>query len=206
MESIAPPYDKLRPVNSDGPAAPMPLADVLRNHRHIAESLLCAAQRHARSPHDAEDLFQETIRVGLGRPNPPDPADLVTVRRFFGSILNSLGANRRRAARRHAAQEYDDDASPPSGGMLVANPERALLEREEQLARLALKTALRAALAEESVARQMFDLVDAGVRGSGEIALRLGCSVEDVYRARRRIVYHARRLKEQARDRERRAS
>jgi DNA-directed RNA polymerase specialized sigma24 family protein len=173
------------------------LAEVLRHHPQIAEALFYAAHRHTRNAHDAEDLFQETIRMGLARPDPPNLDDLTAVRRFFGSVMNSLGATRRRAARRHTATPYDDEDPPDGARAVIPNPERALIDREEEAARGEVKAALRALLAGEDVARQMFDLAEAGVGGSAEFAKRIGCSVEDVYRAQRRITHHARRLKEQ---------
>jgi DNA-directed RNA polymerase specialized sigma24 family protein len=187
-------------------AAVTPLAEVLRAHPQIAKGLHYLAHRHTRNAHDAEDLFQETIRIGLSRSDPPDPGDLVAVGRFFGSIMNSLGANRRRAAGRHPATPYDDEEAHAVSDAVFPNPELALIEREDETERRAAKAALRAMLASDGVASQMFDMAEAGVRGSAEFAKRIGCSVEDVYRAQRRITHTARRLKEQRTQNARRAS
>lgn len=180
------------------------MEDVLRAHPAITEVLLILAKRHMRNDADAEDLFQETLRAGLERDDFADAPEPEAVRRLLGSIMNSLAANGRRAARRHTSTSYDDestlhDEANPSTtlGVPIPNPERALLESEDEASRQATKAALRAALADEDIARQMFDLAELGIRGSAELAKRIGCSTEDVYRAQRRITYHARRLLEE---------
>jgi DNA-directed RNA polymerase specialized sigma24 family protein len=186
-------------------AAPTALGEVLLRERAIGEALLYAATRHAQSEADAEDLVQETLRIALARSDPPDAADLDAVRRFLGSILNGVAANARRAKRRHPASVYDDDV-PPSSSRGVPSPERALAEREEEASRQQAKADLRAHLAGEPIALRMWDLAEEGVRGSAEMAQRIGCSVAEVYNAQRRITYHARRLRDRAVSGERRAS
>jgi hypothetical protein len=158
-----------------------------------------------RVPADAEDLFQDTLRIGLTEREPPDTNDLVAVQRFFGSIMNGLAANRRRAARRHPAKSYDDDA-PPSSSRAGPNPERALLEREEEMARRQLKAELRSHVADEPRVLALWDLAEAGVRGRAELARRMTCSLAEVTNLQRRLTYHARRLRERAATGTRRAS
>jgi DNA-directed RNA polymerase specialized sigma24 family protein len=184
------------------------LADTLRKHPDIVEILLSAAHGHMRNTADAEDLLQETLRIALERGDPAEPDDPVAVRLFLGSIMNSRAANRRRAERRHPTTPYDEQGRPGDAegtpideanhsttlSASIPNPERALIEREEEAFRQATKAALREALAGDDIARQMFDLADAGVRGSAEFAKRIGCSADDIYRAQRRITRHAQRL------------
>jgi DNA-directed RNA polymerase specialized sigma24 family protein len=199
----------------DKPDTTSRLADTLRTHADIVEILLSAAHRHMRNTADAEDLLQETLRIALERDGPPDPDDPVAVRLFLGSIMNSRAANRRRAEHRHPTTPYDervtpgnervtpgDDQGPPIDeanhsitlSASIPNPERAMIEREEEAFRQATKAALRDALAGDDIAQRMFDLADTGVRGSTEFAERIGCSRDDVYRAQRRITRHAQRL------------
>jgi DNA-directed RNA polymerase specialized sigma24 family protein len=176
-------------------AAPTPLAQVLQREPAIAEALLLLASRHTRVNADAEDLVQDALVAGLARRDPPDANDLDGVQKFFGSILNGLAANRRRAARLHPATAYDDDV-PPSSSRGVPHPERALAQREAELARRQEKADLRARLAGEPRVLALWDLVDAGVRGRAELAERLGCSPDDVSNLQRRITYHAKRMRQ----------
>jgi DNA-directed RNA polymerase specialized sigma24 family protein len=178
-------------------AAATPLGQLLQRDPSVAEALYYAATRHARSASDADDLFQETLRVGLTRRDPPDVRDLAAVKSFFGSILNGLAVNQRRAARRRTRLAYDDDA-PPSSSRAVPHPERALLEREEEVARQKARADLRAHLAAEPLALAMWDLAEQGVRGVAELVRLTGRSEDEVRNAQRRITYHGRRLRKLA--------
>lgn len=180
-----------------GGAAKTPLGELLGKNEDLRQVLFLAALAHTRNKHDAEDLFQEAIIAGLARPVPPDVANLDAVKAFFGSILNGLAINHRRKVRRRPSAPYDEDDPPPSD-RAVPNPERALLEREQETARRKLKADLRACLESEPIPLQMFDLAERGVRSSKEFADLIKCSTKEIYSAQRRITYHARRLKEQA--------
>jgi RNA polymerase sigma factor (sigma-70 family) len=186
---------------------------VLRAHPGIVEVLLSAAHRHMGNTADAEDLFQETLRIALERDDLPDPRDPEAVRRFLGSIMNGEAVNRRRADRRHAATLYDDEGisndAPNHSATLSAhipNPERALLESENEAQRQAIMAAIRDALAGDPIAQQMFDLAEAGTRGSTEFAKRIGCTTDDIYRAQRRITRHALKVAANRAEHSRRAS
>jgi DNA-directed RNA polymerase specialized sigma24 family protein len=178
------------------------LERALAGDAELRRHLQHAASRHTRTEQDAEDLcqtaFVDAIRRArrTGEPKPP-----VTFFQFVGSILNSLGATRRRSLRRRPEPvAYEEERS----GVVAAapDPERALTDHGEMRDRDRLERELRAYMATEAgeegrVPLGLLEWADRGVTKNAEFAEKVGCSVEEVLRAKKRIGRHGARIRRQ---------
>ncbi len=140
---------------------------------------------------DAEDLLAEAIVLVSdpdARPWEPERAPFMTHMRV---VLRDLARQERRRVRAQRETLSDD----PGGDHPPADPGPGpadLLVDAEDVAQLADRGArLRARLASDPLVLAVFDLACAGVESASDVAERVGCALEDVYNARRRLVRQA---------------
>jgi hypothetical protein len=181
---------------------PTPLERALADAA-LRQHLLHAASRHTRTEQDAEDLcqtaFVDAIRRSrrTGEPTPP-----VTFLQFVGSIMNSLGATRRRSLRRRPDPIAYDEAQGADSSEAVPDPERSLLDQGELRDRDRVARELRQYMASEAgeegrIPLGLFEWADRGVTKNEEFADKVGCTVQEVVLAKKRMGRHGARIRRQ---------
>jgi DNA-directed RNA polymerase specialized sigma24 family protein len=184
------------------PPTKTPLEHALATDAVLCSRILHAASRHTRTAADAEDLAQTAMMNAVtrsrrtGEPTPP-----VTFFMFVGSILNGLGATKRRSLRRRPPPAgYDEknaeharSASPDAQEKLTEQAERRLEDQVEEELRAFFATAGEPG----RIPLAMFDLADEkDLEKNQEFAHAIGCSVEDIENAKKRIGRHATRIRD----------
>lgn len=146
------------------------------------------ALKKGASSQDVVDLVQAAATKLLAGETSWDPAQDPTARRFLAASVVGALANERRSARARYEAPHGLLDEAPDAAMDTA----AATEREAE-ARAAMAR-LRDALAQDSTALAVVDLVIEGVGQAAEQAARLRLPVTAVYDARERISRLTRRL------------
>jgi DNA-directed RNA polymerase specialized sigma24 family protein len=189
---------------SPGGKPTSPLEEALKAQPRLMGFVVNVARKRVRTADQAEDFAQEATMKAIvrsrktGEPKPP-PVTASMVLLFIGSILNTLTFNKRRGDKRHPHSALDE-ADPKHQPEAAASPEQVLGAHYEDAQLDRMETELRASLASEGKDREiplaMFDLAAEGVEKNDDFAERIGCPVEAVERARRRIAHHGNRIRE----------
>jgi DNA-directed RNA polymerase specialized sigma24 family protein len=179
-----------------------PLEHALATDADLCSRILHAAARHTRTAQDAEDLAQQAMMNAIsrsrrtGEPKPP-----VTFFLFVGSILNGLGATKRRSLRRNPPPAgYDEknaeharSGSPDAHAELTEQADRLLEDQVEEQLRAFFATAGE----QGRIPLAMFELADnRGIEKNQEFAEEIGCSVQDIENAKKRIGRHGARIRD----------
>jgi DNA-directed RNA polymerase specialized sigma24 family protein len=193
-----------RPTSAPA-ARPLPektlLEHALATDAVLLNRILHAASRHTRTAAAAEDLAQTAMINAIsrsrrtGEPKPP-----VTPFMFVGSIMNGLGATMRRSLRRNPPPvDYDEtnaeharSASPDAHETLTEQADRVEEEQVEEQLRAFFATAGD----QGRIPLAMLDLADKkDIDKNQEFAQEIGCSVEDIENAKKRIGRHGARIR-----------
>jgi len=184
------------------PSHPTPLEHALATDAVLVNRILHAASRHTRTEPDAEDLAQTAMMNAVarsrrtGEPTPP-----VTFFMFVGSILNGLGATKRRSQRRNPPPAaYDEknaeharSASPDAHDTLSEHADRLLEDQVED----ELRAFFASAGEQGRIPLAMFALADTReIERNQDFARQIGCSVEDIENAKKRIGRHGARIRD----------
>ncbi len=141
---------------------------------------------------DANDLAQQAMMRAIDPEGSPwDPAREPSLLVHLGSLINSRLANLRRGAGRHPVDPFDEAAVPTD----QPGPEASILARDARAEFEAWLVELQRRLDGDGIALAKLDLALEGVDRAEDQAARLGCSLEDIRSAARRIAYHARIVK-----------
>jgi hypothetical protein len=182
-----------------GKRPPTPLEAAIADPA-IQDAVYKYALRKLRHEQDAEDLAQTSLeaalrrdRAGTGWKSPPPP-----VLMFLGSVLNGEVSNKWRTEKRRpklVEGETEDAASetPHAEDAMVGREAEAERERKQ----VQVKTELRAYFASKAngqVPVAMLDLAESGVKGGRGLAERIGCSLDEINRGRKRIQHHMDRI------------
>jgi DNA-directed RNA polymerase specialized sigma24 family protein len=169
----------------------------------LLNQIFAAAARHVRSPADAEDLAQTAITHAIararrtGEPKPP-----VTFHMFVGSILNGLGANKRRSFRRNPGPaELDEARDGPTPTESSQDAHATLTEGAQQRQRVLIEEKLYAYMTSAGepgrIPLRMMDLAaEKGIASNQQFAKEIGCSVQDIELAKKRIGHHGARIRD----------
>ncbi|MGH7269554.1 MAG: hypothetical protein ACREJ3_03910 [Polyangiaceae bacterium] len=166
----------------------------------VRRTLLRVARGRCASDSDAEDLVANAlVRICDPERDPWDPARGPFVR-HMAYVMRDMAIDRARSwdARTIVTDSvlaHDEDIEDPASladDALDAHRARARLHR--------LGVALRARLADDAHAVAVFDCACRGVEEPAAQADEIGCSVKDVYEARRRLKYHAAAILAEERD------
>ncbi len=168
---------------------------LLASDETLRKKLFLYAYRLTQNLPDAKELAQDGMTAAIDPQRSPwDPDRQPNLLLHIGSVMNSLVANGRRAAGRHPFTPYDphkDERADPA-----PTPEEQLLNAEVLAEFDRRLEELRARLTGDGLALGVLDLHCESVDAAAEQASRLGCDVMDVYRARERLTYHAKQVKE----------
>jgi DNA-directed RNA polymerase specialized sigma24 family protein len=165
----------------------------------VRKQLLLLALKRTRSIADAEDLVQTACaRAADPAGLPFDPAKGKSFVLHVGSIINGLALNEIRSGRaRHEVIDTNlaRDENTVDGAPL---PVEALDEAREHAVHLKLGEMLETELqAKDPFAASVYRRLRDVAESPSELAAAFGCRVEEVYDAKNRIKYHARRLLDQ---------
>jgi DNA-directed RNA polymerase specialized sigma24 family protein len=138
----------------------------------------------------AEDLLADALELACnpddGRPWDPERGSFSTHMRI---VMRDLAKRERRSSRaRHEVLSSKKVARARSRAP-IADEALADASRVHRLQGMGEK--LRERLSTRPRALQVFDARMAGTEGGDELAVLLGCRVEEIYEANRQIVYHA---------------
>jgi DNA-directed RNA polymerase specialized sigma24 family protein len=155
---------------------------------------------------DAEDLVQDALAKVLDPQDSPWDPRRVGFLTHVGSIMNGLASNEHHSARvRHQVLDGGEvlDIAPTA----VPPPDEALGMRRavERLRRLGTLLRMRLETKKDTVAVHVLDSASEGLEEPGEVAGKIGCQVEEVYEAHRRLKYHATQLLADEEEAEKRA-
>jgi DNA-directed RNA polymerase specialized sigma24 family protein len=167
----------------------------------VRATLLRFARSRATDDADARDLLQQALLKTFDPDDSPwDPDCGKTFFRHVGSIINGLAANQRRRADRRgailetpAARDALEPAAPPPAdeALDVARTDAAL--------RQAGQTLLERLGPRDDVAIQVLAAARRGADTAEQQARAIGCGVDEVRAAHRRLKYHASALIEEQR-------
>jgi DNA-directed RNA polymerase specialized sigma24 family protein len=148
------------------------------------------AMRHTGSEADAEGLVCRAIaKVIEARGTGWDPTER-GFDRHVGSLINSLAADAKRNGRAHREVLEDNIGEGPTDS--APSPESALeRKRGGSLQERALRL-YELLGARDEVACRVMEATQAGCETVEEMAALIGCSVQAVVAARRRLISHAR--------------
>lgn len=137
---------------------------------------------------EAADLAQETIIDVIEGIRQYDSAAHPDFQRFLQDVVDSkvnhLATSAENRKSRRPADSLDDDA-PPLDRVDRSPPPEDQVAEHELLVRLHGEA--REAVANDPLARQIFECLEADVTKPGEIAALLGISVEQIYNAQKRL-------------------
>jgi hypothetical protein len=180
---------------ADRVAGALAARELLDRDERLRRKTFAHAYSLTRNVADAKELAQEAITRAIDPSQAPwDPDTQPNLLLHLGSLMNSAVANRRRGEQRHpfiryvAAKDMRVDTAPTAEERIVHEDDISRLERWMQ--------ELRGALAGDDVALGKIDLVYRGIDDAASQAEALGCSLDDVYRANKRIAYHVSRIKD----------
>jgi DNA-directed RNA polymerase specialized sigma24 family protein len=150
----------------------------------------------------AEDLLQEAMLVVCdprnGRPWDEARGSFIT---HVRTVIRDLAHDTRRTGygRYVVLNPAAADLTPSDGPS--ADDTLSTAEASARLHRMGAR--VRERLAPDEIGLAVFDLACDGVDRPADVAARLGCKVEDVYRANDRIAYHAGKVLARERESER---
>jgi DNA-directed RNA polymerase specialized sigma24 family protein len=161
-------------------------------------TLMRLAMRYVSNDTDAEDLVHQAIAKVLDPEGAPWVPEEKTFVRHVGSILNRIGANATQSARtrREVLAEVDDDdwdrrgSSPTLESALDgARASQTLREKGQRLLDLLDPR--------DEVGLRVFHAVRAGCESVDEQATWIGCTVEAVLAAHKRLKYRAQSVRDE---------
>jgi DNA-directed RNA polymerase specialized sigma24 family protein len=174
-----------------------PLERALQSDPDLSETLFEWARARTRHKEDAEDVVGTTLRRALQRERTAqrwDPGGEVTALAYLAAIQSGVLSDRRRLARRRPSTPVED---PDAAQSTTLDPEQVLLERGQEEERRRITAELCEKLAAETngkIPLAMMDAAEQGIQGHARLAEHIGCTIEQIRAAQRRITYHARRL------------
>jgi hypothetical protein len=171
----------------------MDLVRAQLERREVRETLLKKARRYMPQEADAQDLVQDALVLAIDPERSPwDP----TKPSFYVHMTLLM---RRIAVQKHweAAHIVFDSEIAHDEALSDPDPlaDEALDRRRtiEWLRRLALE--LRAAISDNEMAVRTLDWICQGVEGHSDLAARVGCEVEDIYRIFELLKYHGKKIR-----------
>jgi DNA-directed RNA polymerase specialized sigma24 family protein len=170
-------------------------------------SLVAFASRRMRDRKgDAEDLVQEALAKVLDPQDSPWDPHRNGFLMHVGSIINGLASNELRSARvRHQVLDGGEmldivpTAAPLPDEALSMHRTIARLRRLGALLRMFLETK------KDTVAVRVLDCANEDLEEPEAVAAKIGCKVEEVHDAHRRLKYHAKQVLADDEEAERRA-
>jgi DNA-directed RNA polymerase specialized sigma24 family protein len=164
------------------------------------EKLVKFGMWRLRSQHDAEDLVQRALAKVFDPDDAPwKPDEGKSFLKHVGSIINGLASNENASAR--ARHELVDSpvVSDPRRPSDAPPADEALADARELHWFRRLGERLLAKLdGKDSVAVRAYQLAVQGIDEPSEAAEALGCTVEEVYEAHRRLRYHGKQIRAEA--------
>ena len=146
---------------------------------------------------DAEDVVQEAMRLHFEGEAPYDPAQGATLAQHLVSVGMKARSNRARIERRRNRPKFVTTLRLLFGGG-TPTPQEATLAAEEERRKETLYEKLVADLAADPIAREVALLERQGVTEAAEQRTKIGCDIETVRNARKRVKRRAEAIAEHA--------
>jgi RNA polymerase sigma factor (sigma-70 family) len=155
--------------------------------------LFFVAYKRGLRDHDAEDIVEDAFRVGFqheraGGAEKWDPSkEAATL--YLGNLAVNLIRNHYRRARRKPTSEIGENedfaSAAPTAEEIIGEAQEREVQAAEVRSRLAKET-------KTGLSLRIIDKMREGVRGHAKIAEELGCTLEEVRAAIKRITRRAR--------------